>query len=620
MQSPDKILRVYKDRKAKYATLHSKMQEISDIYNGRATVALPDMERDEEMSIPNLLQQGVDQMAGRISSVIPQVTFTSMKPGVRKHDRNAQNASQVLTGWWQGDKVSLKQKTRARRLVAYAMAPTVMRWNYKEHRPMWDVKHPMETLPSLDLQPGQIKPTDCIFTFRRSVGWLRENGYGAHVYALAGDRNVTVDTQIGILEYVDEDTTMLMAHYAGPSNHYGRGQEMGLPMVWEDNGIKGVVLEVYDNMSNSLPVTIATRLTLDDMTGQFDGMVGLYYMQAKLMALDVIAVEKGIFPDTYLVSRQGDVGRFIDGPHDGRSGRINVITGGDIKTEQTQPGYQTAPTIDRLERAQRVTSGIPAEFGGESGTNIRTGRRGDAVLSATIDFPIAEAQEIFAAALEEENEAAIQMAKRIDGDTQRTIFVGVGNSRRPVAYRATETFEQDKHVVSFPAAGSDVNSLIIGLGQRVGLGYMSKRTAAHLDPFIDNPEMEHDAVIAEGLEQALVAGIQQQASSGQIPPLTLSKIMRLVNTDKMELAEAMQKVADDALKAEQEAAQQQGPQTMDGMSAPADLAAMAGPNAAPQSPIPGVGAGMEDFSGMMASLRRPAMTVQPFRGVERGAV
>jgi hypothetical protein len=615
MRAPNTIIRLYRDRKAKYMPLHDKMREISDIYNGRATVDLPDMERDSDVPIPNLLQQGVDQMAGRISSVIPQATFSSAKPGTRKYDRLAQNAGQVVTGWWQADKVPLKQKTRARRLVAYAMAPTVIRWDYKEHRPVWQVKHPLETLPSLDLVPGQVSPTDCIFTYRRTVGWLRANGYGAHVMALAGD-DATNDTSLTLIEYMDGDSTVLMAVGNYQQNWYTR-DTIGLPVVWEDGNTKGVVLEAYDNMAgDDLPFTIPTRLTLDDMTGQFDGMVGLYYMQAKLMALDVIAVEKGIFPDTYLVSRPGEVGRFLEGPHDGRTGLVNIISGGDIRTEQTAPGYQTNPTIDRLERAQRVTSGIPAEFGGESGSNIRTGRRGDAVLSATIDFPIAEAQEIFAAAFEEENEAAIAMAKRIDGDTQRTIFVGTGNNRRPVTYKANEVFEHEEHVVSYPAAGTDVNSLVIALGQRVGLGYMSKRTAATLDPFIDNAEAEHDAVIAEGLEQALMAGIQQQASQGAIPPLTLSKIMMLVRDDKMELAEAMEQVTQDALKEQQAAQAQAGPPaTPDAAAAGGAVQAMAG-----MSPIPGAPQGTQDLGALLGSLRRPNMTIVPDRRVAQGAM
>jgi hypothetical protein len=424
-----------------------------------------------------------------------------------------------------------------------------------------------------------------------------------------------------MLEYMDgEETVLLIAGYrtADPYSMY--------EVEFTGEQLRGTVVERVPNMIGVCQASVPMRITLDTMAGQFDNMIGMYYQQAKLMALEVIAVEKGIFPDTYLVSRPGEVGRFLDGPHDGRTGLVSVVAGGDIREVQSQPGYLTNPTIDRLERNQRVTAGIPAEFGGEASTGIRTGRRGDAVLSAVIDYPVAEAQETFAYALEQEDKIAIELAKAWDGENQRTIFVGTGNAARPVTYIANETFETDEHVVSYPASGTDINSLIIGIGQRVGLGTMSKQTAATLDPYIDNPEAEHDQIIAEGLEQALMAGLQQQASSGQIPPLTLAKIMRLVSDDRLELAEALNKVTEEALKeqqAEQEAQQAPGAEAMtpDMASADQTVAAMAGAGAgAPQSPIPGLGSGMASLGDMLGQLRRPAMTVQPMRGVSRGAV
>jgi hypothetical protein len=272
-----------------------------------------------------------------------------------------------------------------------------------------------------------------------------------------------------------------------------------------------------------------------------------------------------------------------------------------------------------MERSQRLTSGIPSEFGGESGSNIRTGRRGDAVLSAVIDFPVAEAQEVFAYALEEENEAAICLAKMYDEGRSRTIYVGTGNAARAVSYVAEEVFTHEEHTVAYPAVGTDLNSLMIGLGQRVGMGIMSKETAQTLDPFISAPELEHDRIITEGLEQALMSGLQQQAASGAIPPLLLSKIMSLVGGDKMELPEALDKVMTDA-KAEADAAAAQQPggsaseQALAG-SAPQALASPGG-----MSPIPGANQGQQDLAGLMAKLRQPAMTIRPMRGAAQGAI
>jgi len=626
MKAVEQIVTLYKQRSSYYAPFHSKMRTVQAIYNGTMEVPLPDMERSDMPSTPNLLAQGVDQMAGRISSVIPSVTFAE-KDVTRAERRRVTTAARVVNGWWQEDRLPMKMKRRSRSLIAYGMAPTVIRWDPKESRPTWQLRHPLETFPSHDIIPGNVTPSDCLFAYRRSAAWLRNAGYGDYIYAVTGKSDVPQDQSMLLLEYIDEDGTQLvLTSYSTNNNQqYGYFYDDGQPTM------KGVQMEFIPNFSGHMQCTVPSRITLDQVSGQFDNMIGMYYQQAKLMALEVIAVEKGVFPDTYLVSRPNEIARFIDGPHDGRTGNINIVAGGDIRDVQAQPGYLTNPTLDRLERAQRLTAGIPPEFGGESGGNIRTGRRGDAVLSAVIDFPVAEAQETFAYALEEENEIAIALAKAYAGDTTKTIFVGTGNSSRAVTYTPNQVFTESDHVVSYPATGTDVNSLIIGLGQRVGLGIMSKQSAARLDPFIENAEAEHDRIIAEGLEQALVAGLQQQATTGQIPPATLAKIMSLVVSDKKELAEALQQVTDEAVAEQQKAAEEQaqqqmaqgGPPQMNPaqMLAPATTAAMMGPNAAaPPSPVPGVGRGMEDLSAMLGALRRPAMTINPMRGVQTGAV
>ncbi len=610
----EEIISLYKQRLTFYGPLQQKMKTIQSIYNGTMIVPLPDMEENTMPSVPNLLAQGVDQMAGRITSVTPAVNFASMKPGVRVSDRRAMTASRTVTGWWQEDRLSMKMKQRGRHQIAYGMSPVVIRWDNKRKRPTWQVRHPLETLPSTDIMPGNLKPVDCVFAFRRSVAWLRRAGYGPQILALTGNYDMPSDASIMLLEYINADETQLIAvGYKTPDPYAMTDIDL------TGNQMRGVTLERYSNNSNGeCPVVIPMRITLDTAGGQFDNMIGMYYQQAKLMALETIAVEKGIFPDTYLVSRPGEMGRFLDGPHDGRTGMVNIIAGGDIREIQSQPGYLTNPTIDRLERNQRVTAGIPAEFGGESGGNIRTGRRGDAVLSAVIDYPVAEAQETFAFSLQEEDRIAIELAKAWAGNDKRTIYVGTGNSARPVTYVPNDTFETSEHVVSYPASGADINSLIIGIGQRVGLGIMSKETAATLDPYIDNPEVERDSIIAEGLEQALMSGLQQQAASGAIPPLVVAKVMQLVKNDRMELAEALNKVTEDALKEQKQEQAVTAPEEMtpDMAAAGATVQAMAGP----QSPIPGLGSGMASLGDMLGQLRRPAMTVQPMRGVERGAV
>jgi hypothetical protein len=221
-----------------------------------------------------------------------------------------------------------------------------------------------------------------------------------------------------------------------------------------------------------------------------------------------------------------------------------------------------------LERAQRLTAGIPAEFGGESPTNIRTGRRGDAVLSAVVDFPVQEAQRIMARSLQEENEIAINMAKTYAGNKGKSFYVTTKNAKGRVDYTPNVNFDSTDNVVSYSQAGADLNNLVIGGGQRVGMGTMSKRSFMAIDPLVEDPEFEHDSVIAEQLEEALLNSIQQQAMEGAIPPADLARIMDLVRNNQLELAKAVERVQKEAQERQAEQVDAAAPEAQPGLAQP----------------------------------------------------
>jgi hypothetical protein len=322
------------------------------------------------------------------------------------------------------------------------------------------------------------------------------------------------------------------------------------------------------------------------------------------MALEVLAVERGVFPDTYLISRQNEVADFVAGPFDGRTGQVNIVKGGDIREQNLNPGFATTGVMDRLERAQRVSSSIPAEYGGESQSNVRTGRRGESIISAATSFPIQEAQEVFADALAEENRRAVAVMKACFG-RQRQSFLVTWEGRRAQAvdYVADEVFDTDVNSVTYPAAGSDANALIVGLGQRVGLGMMSKRTASELDPMVSDPEFEEDRVTAEALTAALLASLQAQAQQGAIPPHDLAAIAAYVRQNKGDIFAAVEAVQ----KAAQERQANSGPPgTPTGPVAPGAPEAqpgLAAPGAGAEQPTVGPApAGLDNFSGLLQSL------------------
>lgn len=533
--SIETILCLFNQRRKDNGPLLNKMREIKAAYEGDIIVPLPELDTTERVAVANLLQSGLDQTAMRISSVLPDLWYPSTQPGQEKAEKAARRRRQVNQGWWYENKMGLKLRRRARHMIGYSSTPVMIRPNFDTNMPEWVVRDPLNTYPSPALDPDEMTPQDCIFTYTKSLAWL-EAKYPGQTGVLYKGHDPKPDDLFELIEYIDAEEWVLGC-LGKQRSQWDTGYTDAL------NGI--VELERVDNKAGICLAVVPGRITLGKRIGQFDGMIGLFQLQARLMALEVIAVQKGVFPEKYLISNQGETASFIAGPFDGESGMVNIIKGGTMKEIATQPGFQTNPTIDRLERSQRISGGVPAEYGGESTTNVRTGKRGDAILSAVVDFPIQEAQKIFEESLKEENKRAIAIDKAYF-NFNKSFYVSWKGSKGQIEYKPSDLFENDVNYVTYSHAGSDINSLVVGIGQRVGIGTLSKRSAQELDPMIDDPELEHDRITAEGLEAAMMSSIQTLASNGQLPPSDVARIMELVKTDKMELAEAIQQVQKEA--------------------------------------------------------------------------
>ena len=560
MKSVDEIVAIYGARSQATDQIKSRMRTLRDYYNGDVIVPLPEINSDEKSAVANLLAQGLDQTAMRIASTRPDIYCPPLDPARKRSRDNSDIKRKALFGWWENSRMDLQMAKRARYLIGYSNTVTQLRWNDATGCPEWHLRDPLTAYPATLLGVDDMRPRDCIFGYERPLGWLHNN-YPDVGRVFQSDSDAGPDTAIELIEYVSDDETVLIA-MRGPVN---TGLFATSTYGSDDNLV--VELERVPNRLGQTPVVIAQRISLDSAQGQFDGILGMYQMQARLMALEVIAVQKGIFPDTYLIGRAGETPQIVN-PADGLTGDVGVIRGGDLRDMQMQPGYMTNPAIDRLERAQRLTAGIPPEFGGESSTNIRTGRRGDSVLSAAVDFPVQEAQRILARSLQEENKLAIDMAKRYAGNKGKTFYVTTKNAKGPVEYTPNVNFDSTENVVTYSQAGADVNNLVIGGGQRVGMGTMSKRSFMSIDPLVEDPEFEHDSVIAESLEEALLTSIQQQAVEGAIPPADLARIMDLVANNELELAKAVERVQKEAQERQAKQVDAAAPEAQPGLAMP----------------------------------------------------
>ena len=559
MKTIEEIVAIYASRQQGSDDAKSRMRNLRDYYNGDVIVPLPELNSDEQSAVANLLAQGLDQTAMRIASTRPDVYCPPTDPTKKRSRDNSEIRRKAIFGWWEHSRMDLQIAKRARHLIGYATTITQIRFNPKTGCPEWHLRDPLTAYPATLLGVDDMRPRDVVFAYERPLGYLRTM-YPEAARTFQGDSGAGDDQPIEMIEYVSDEEQVLIA-MRGPV-------KTGL-FATSTNSDENIVVELEraPNPLGECPVVCAERISLDDSQGQFDGILGMYQMQARLMALEVIAVQKGVFPDTWLIGRPGETPQIVN-PADGLTGEVGLVRGGDLRDMQMQPGYMTNPAIDRLERAQRLTAGIPPEFGGESTTNIRTGRRGDAVLSAVVDFPVQEAQRIMARSLQEENELAVTMSKKYAGNKGKSFYVTSKNAKGRVDYTPNDNFDSTDNVVIYSQAGADINNLVIGGGQRVGMGTMSKRSFMAIDPLVEDPEFEHDAVVAEQLEQALLASIQQQASEGVIPPADLARIMELVSTNQLELAEAVEKVQRETQERQAEQVDAAAPEAQPGLAAP----------------------------------------------------
>lgn len=587
MISVEDILGLFNQRRGKHGPIADQMRQIRDLYNGDVVVPLPERERNEQSGVANLMALGVDQISDRIASTVPDITYPVGRPGIKSEEKRSKDKRQANLGWWEANDMELKVYRRARHLSGYGQSPVLIRPNFQTGYPMWEIKDPLGTYAAPSADPDDPCVDDVIFAVKRTLDWLGDR-YPDQTSTLAKPDGSPRDTLFDVLEYIDDTEIVVCAVGIIQDDRYSLS--MG-----QSTGRKVVELERLDNRAGVCTAVVPGRISLDRRKGQFDGMTGMYQAQARLFALEMIAVEEGIWPDEYLVGRPNEQPEVVK-VADGRRGEIGLIKGGDFRQIQNQPGYKTDGTIDRLERAQRLVGGIPAEFGGESQNNVRTGRRGENILSATIDFGILQAQRVLQTSMEAENARAIAIDKGYL-DTQKSFYVSWARAKGMVDYKPTDLFDSDQNIVSYAQAGADVNGLVIGAGQRVGLGTLSKRGMMELDPLIDDPEVEHDRVVYEALEAAVLQGVQSRAASGELPEVDVARIMQLVVSNQADLPEAVITAQKEAQARQAAQVPADSPAAQPGMANPGTGAQAQALPATPGEPTP------ENLNMLLRSLR-----------------
>lgn len=559
MKTAADIAEMYHTRQSRLAPRHARLRRISAVYSGDIDLALPEIPGVTQAAVPNLVQQGTDQFARRIASVLPNLACPPLRPGIKASEEKADKRRMVTHGWWERSRIPKHNRQRAAWYVSYSTAPTIVRPDPSSGMPRWELHSPFDVFPSR-LRLGEITPHDVIVRHRHTLHWLRDH-YPEAAARVHKRKGCGPDDTFDVLEYIGPEHIMFVVLGHDRENEYDpqpAAESMAVEMV------------TRPNRAGVCWATVAERPGLDAPIGHFDGIIGMYETQAILMALEIPAVRKSIWPEVWLENPNNSAQpRVIQHP-DRRDGTPGVITNGRIMTPQMDPSFRSVNTMDRLEYGQRQTAGLPAEFGGMSSSNVRTGRRGAQVLAAGIDFTIAEAQDAIAEAMHAEDERAIAIDKGYF-NRSKTIFVSGKGMRGKVDYKPSDVFEDGaNHVVAYSMAGTDLSDLVINGGQRVGMGTMSKQSFMEIDPLVEDVDVEQQRVSFEAVQAAFMASVQTLASNPEGPwqAPDIARLAKLMFAEQKVFYEAVA-----VLQAEKQAEQAQGapegmPETMPGLAMP----------------------------------------------------
>lgn len=597
------ILALYSERKERAQPGLGTKLEFRDQYHLRVSVPLPELDRHEKVAVASILNEVVDALGSRSASTNPDQRTPPMKPGIESSEEKARKRRKVLHGWSDMDAVEIQDSQLYRWLYGYASSPMLQRPNFKRNYPETVLRDPLTCFPASQYSVGQLGVDDAIFCVTQTYKWVKQN-YGDEtarkLWSGPGRTEPRPDAKVEVLEYYDDYETVLLAIGIKPKQEEYDYYGATVP------GTGVVRLTEYKNRSEICPVVIPGLIGIDphERTGKFDGMLGMFWNRAKLAALSIIAYENAIFPDPWVENGDPNNPPKIIAKADGRRGIAGEIQNGRLDYKRPPENFNAIPFMRELERHERLEGGAPQELSGESGSNIRTGRRGEQLLSAVVDPPIQEAHKIVQRAKREANTRKIAIDKAYWGKQKKSFYVGWAGAQGRVDYVPNELWETDENYVVYSHAGADVNGLAIAGLQRKGAGTMSAQGFMEMDPMIDDPDSEMDRIVYEQLRDATLAAFMAKfgGDPATADPVAMAEVANAIVTDKKEVFNAI--IDFNKKLQEQQAEAAQAPPDPMAPEAQPGVAALGMPPA-----IPGLGEGPQDLASLMGSLRMPQMTV-----------
>ena len=364
---------------------------------------------------PNLLQSGIDRLAQKISGV-PQVRVDILNGNESERAKfQAEKLERIVTSYDATQNLTTQLAQASRWLPGYGYCAWVISTKVDSNGyvyPSAELRDPYDTFPGNfgpDQQPRELA------VLRRVPRYKL-----AQIYPEFKDEIMRKDDDETGEDFTPVPTEF-MSYDTNTSQDWEDNTRAGLRIIeyYDQGGTyivfpeRKLILDFIPNVLSTPPFVFMKRISFDQLKGQYDHVIGLMGMMAKINIMSAIAMEDAVFTETN-ISGELESGQY-------RKGRfaVNYLSPGtQVSKPQNNMPYQLFQQVDRLERQLRLVGGYPVTDDAQSPNSFVTGA-GLQELNGAMSLMINEYREIIKNAIVEMD------AKRLEMDVVLAYTTGV---------------------------------------------------------------------------------------------------------------------------------------------------------------------------------------------------
>lgn len=538
VRSWDEVLATVQYMRDQDSPLKRQMEQVRIRYNGDYVVPVPEVDGMKALPplTPALIGDAVDNLALQCSGVMPFIHCPAVDPGKEKGIKSREYAAirrMALQGTWYQNRMKLIMRRFYRQLAGYATTSLVVLPDFINEIPQIRMRDPLATYVEPRDAEDLSLPEWGAFVYAKSGKWIHKHYPQARPIVNGRDGSEMWD----MVEWIDCD--QIYIGLLGP-------QSTGFQTERDRLMTQSMALSWYENRMGVCPIVAPKRVTMDRVASPIANIIGITDLMARLMALDIIATEKSIFPDMYVIGKAGQTPQVVGGWKDGRDGEMNVILDADAVGQlRATPDPNNKQTMDRLERNARISTSNVPQFGGETYGALRTGRGIDALGGMAVDPKTQEMHEIAEAAFSSMNEAIFACFEAYWPNKQFSMYTGGSGEGNVAEFVPSKHFENRHNSVNYAIPGADVQFTTVTLGQMLGTKAISLQTFRNKHPWIDDPDAETRRRNEEDLEEAVMIGFLEQVRSGSIPLIDAVNVESYVKAG-YDIVESIMRADEDA--------------------------------------------------------------------------